>query len=76
MLKQPPSLRLKSYIMDNRIALRNFTSAGEAPHSYALINIVGLALAIACGIVLFAYVESELTYDSSTTLLLMSEFSG
>ena len=41
------------------IALRNLSRE----KSYALINIVGLALAIACGIILFAYIESELTYD-------------
>ena len=47
---------LKSYII---IALRNFSKE----KSYALINIIGLGLAIACGIVLFSYVRSELTYD-------------
>ena len=47
---------LKSYLI---VALRNFSRE----KSYALINILGLALAIACGIVLSVYVRSEMTYD-------------
>ena len=35
---------------------------------YALINIVGLGLAIACAIVLTLYLESELTYDRHNVL--------
>ena len=47
---------LKSYLL---VALRSFSRE----KSYALINILGLALAIASGILLFAYIESELSYD-------------
>jgi len=47
---------LKSYLI---VALRSLSRE----KTYALINIVGLALAIACGIILFAYIRSELTYD-------------
>ena len=47
---------LKSYFL---AALRSFARE----KSYALINILGLALAIASGIVLLVYVESEMTYD-------------
>ncbi len=47
---------LKSYLL---VALRNFSRE----KSYALINVLGLALAIASCILLFAYIESELSYD-------------
>ena len=47
---------LKSYLL---VALRSFSR----DRVYALINVFSLALAIASGILLFAYIESELTYD-------------
>ena len=31
--------------------------------SYVLINVLGLALAISCGVILLAYVNDELSYD-------------
>ena len=47
---------LKNYLA---VALRSLLR----DRLYALINVLGLALAIACGTVLTAYIESELTYD-------------
>lgn len=47
---------LKNYLL---ITLRNFSRE----KSYALINILGLSLALACAIVLGLYVRSELSYD-------------
>ena len=47
---------LKNYLL---VALRNL----YREKTYAIINIVGLSLAIACTLVLIQYVRSELTYD-------------
>ena len=46
----------KSYLT---IAFRHFVR----DKSYALINVLGLALAITCGVILLAYVNDELGYD-------------
>ena len=47
---------LKHYL---KVTLRHF----YREKSYALINVVGLSLAIACALILFLYIRSELTYD-------------
>ena len=47
---------LKHYLT---ITLRHF----NREKSYALINILGLSLAIACSLILALYIRSELTYD-------------
>jgi len=47
---------LKHYLT---ITLRHF----KREKSYALINILGLSLAIACSLILALYIRSELTYD-------------
>ena len=47
---------LKNYIL---ITLRNF----GREKVYALINILGLSLALACCVILVLYIRSELTYD-------------
>src|SRR5215831_17938060 len=44
-----------------KIALRTLAR----DKSYALINVVGLAIAIACCLLLGEYLHSELTYDQS-----------
>src|SRR6516162_10703629 len=44
-----------------KIALRTLAR----DKSYALINVVGLAIAIACCLILGVYLRSELTYDQS-----------
>ena len=43
------------------IALRNF----KKDKTYALINLIGLAIGLASVILIFAYVQYELSYDKS-----------
>ncbi|MDP6264426.1 MAG: ABC transporter permease [Pseudomonadales bacterium] len=47
---------LKHYL---KVTLRHF----YREKTYALINVLGLSLAIACALILFLYIRSELTYD-------------
>lgn len=51
---------LRNYIL---ITLRNF----NREKVYALINILGLSLALACCMILVLYIRSELTYDKHNT---------
>ena len=49
---------LRNYFI---ITLRAF----QKQKSYAIINILGLSVGIACAIFIFLYIHSELTYDKN-----------
>ncbi len=58
------------FINHFKIALRNITKY----KAFSFINIVGLAVGIACAVVITLYVNNELSYDQSTKM--RTKFTG